>query len=214
MVLQLNNEYLVQNSGKVSLTVGGTLLDAQSLKNYNSEEGSSLTFDVKAIAVEYDGYKTGSVPSENNNEAENTNNVAVSNLDVEFKWDVLNGEFKIESGTAFEDDQPDQAETDVPTSDGGAKLVITPADSTEVFTSMRLDYDNNHGDVILKTDGGDLVLSPNKDATFTFDKDNPALITGISCDGATITLTPGKSLKQLTADSLRMCLTMTIPTPM
>lgn len=203
VVLQLNNEYLVQNSGKVSLTVGGTLLDAQSLKNYNSEEGSSLTFDVKAIAVEYDGYKTGSVPSENNNEAENTNNVAVSNLDVEFKWDVLNGEFKIESGTAFEDDQPDQAETDVPTSDGGAKLVITPADSTEVFTSMRLDYDNNHGDVILKTDGGDLVLSPNKDATFTFDKDNPALITGISCDGATITLTPGKSLKQLTADSLR-----------
>lgn len=203
VVLQLNNEYLVQDSGKVSLTVGGTLLDAQSLKNYNSEEGSSLTFDVKAIAVEYDGYKTGSVPSENNNEAENTNNVAVSNLDVEFKWDVLNGEFKIESGTAFEDDQPDQAETDVPTSDGGAKLVITPADSTEVFTSMRLDYDNNHGDVILKTDGGDLVLSPNKDATFTFDKDNPALITGISCDGATITLTPGKSLKQLTADSLR-----------
>lgn len=202
VVLKLDNAYLVQNSGQVSLEVGGTLLDAQSLKKH-APEGGSLTFDVKAVAVEYDGYKPGSVPSGDNNEADNTNNVAVSNLDVEFKWDVLSGEFKFEAGTAFEDNTPNQAETDNPESKDGATLAITPTDSTEVFTSMRLDYDNNHGNVILKTDGGELILAPDAEVIFTFDKNNPALITGVSCGGNTVTLSSGKLLAQLTADGLR-----------
>ena len=61
------------------------------------------------------------------------------------------------------------------------------------------------GDVILKTDGGDLVLSPNQRCYFTFDKRQSGAHHRDFLHGATITLTPGKSLKQLTADSLPLC---------
>lgn len=200
VALKLDPAYLAGTGGVVSLTVNGALLDAVGLLPYGPEK-TTLDFDVKAVAVEHQGYGTAGVVAETNDEYTPANNVAVTDVGVHFTWDALSGKFTVAPQAAFEGDQPGQHLGD-PALAGGAALVITPEDSTEVFTRMNLDYDATHGDMVLSADGASITLHPGADVTFVFDAAEPARIISVSCGEQTLAV-PGLTLEQLTSLGLR-----------
>lgn len=108
VILEFDETWLANNQGKVSLTVKGTLLDSDALAAM-SAGNRSLEFEVKAVAIEYDGELTDAVLPNGDHEVLPANNVAVTDLDVGFRWDILHNDFHLNAGTAFEDDQPAQA---------------------------------------------------------------------------------------------------------
>ncbi|MDE6733836.1 MAG: hypothetical protein K2J64_00005, partial [Desulfovibrio sp.] len=199
VLLEVDEAWLARNGGAVSVRVNGTLLGAEELLQYGPQK-TPLAFEVKAVAVEHQGYGTASLP-DGDLEYSSRNNVAVTDLDVSFTWDVLSGQFRFAAGVAHEDDQPGQAAGDA-TPAGGAPLVITPEDPTEVFTSLHLSYDNAHGDVRLTVGEAGLLLLPEAELVFTFDGAAPTRITAVTCGGETLAV-PGLTLAELTAAGLR-----------
>ncbi|MDE7064104.1 MAG: hypothetical protein K2O70_01350, partial [Desulfovibrionaceae bacterium] len=153
----------------------------------------------------HDGYHTdttGKLDDPHGSESKNDNNVALTDIGVDFVWDKLDGTFTPTTKPAFEGNQPDQDTGDF-TAAKGAALAITPADSTEVFDSMTLDYSDTHGHMVLSTESGSITLAPNAKITFTYgDKDNPTQITKAECNGQTLSI-PNKTLAELTSNGLR-----------
>lgn len=213
MVLEISPSYLQAHGGVLGLTVKGTLKDVEQLKVLGPEK-HLLDMDVKAIAVEYAGYLTpeAGTASGVNDEHTATNNVSVTDIGTQFYWDALQNEFTPVSGWASEGDQPSQHSGDLSFAGGGA-LTITPADASEVFTQMTLNYDNTHGNVVLSANNASgtpvsLVVDPNVATTFTFDSTDPTRIVSVSTAGGSLDVyaadgTRGMTLAELTASGLR-----------
>ena len=205
VALRIDPAYLAGTGGVLSLTVKGTLLDAAGLLPFGPEK-TALDFDVKAVSVEHQGHETAEIVNGDNNEHTAGNNVAVTDIGAHFVWDALGGQFSAATGIAFEGDQPGQHTGDASLA-GGAALIITPDDTTEVFTRMSLDYADTHGDMVLSVSNAagnpaSLVIAPETDVTFTFDPDAPSHIISVTCGGQTVSV-PGLTLEQLTTQGLR-----------
>ena len=201
-VWKLDPEYLAAHGGEISLTVTGALKDAASLAPIGPEK-TPLDLEVKAVAVEYEGYRTPEAVAAGggNDEIDAANNVAVTEIGTQIQWDALKGQFDLTTETAHEGDQPGQHAGDY-AAEGGATLTIAPADATEVFTRMRVTYDDSHGDLVLTIDGATTTLAPGTELTFAFDPASPTRIVSLTCDGATLTV-PGLTLEELTSGGLR-----------
>lgn len=206
-VLKIDPAYLAAHGGNLSLTIKGTLKDAAALSPIGPEK-TPLNLDVKAVAVEGDGYRTGTsaAPGSGNDETDATNNVAVTDVGTQIQWDALKGEFTLTADTAFEGNQPGQHTGAISLTDGAA-LAIAPADASEVFTHMALDYDDSHGDMVLTVNdvAGNpvsLVIAPNADLDFAFDPTRPTHIVSVTCGNQSLTV-PGLTLADLTANGLR-----------
>lgn len=181
--------------GKLDLTLTANLLDASGMVAHGAQN-SSMSFAVKAVAVEYDGYKT-----DPQNDVDNTNNVAIRDLDVAFAWDNLGGVFTAAPEAAYEGDIADQHNGGT-TPKNGAALAITPADPTEIFTSMTITYDDAHGKMKFVIGTEELELASGAQVAFSYgDSANPTHITGITSGTQTITVS-GLTLAELTGKSL------------
>ena len=213
VVLEINPAYLAAHGGSLDLTVQGVLKDADALRPLGPEK-TPLDLDVKAVAVEHQGYlsnEAGAV-SDDNDEYSAANNVAVTDIGTQFQWDALRNKFTATAEAAFEGDQSGQHTGDL-TAAGGAALTIAPEDASEVFTGMELDYDNSHGNMVLSADDASgtlhsLILSPNADVTFTFDPADPTRIISVSCNGEMMDVyaadgSRGMTLEALTSGGLR-----------
>jgi VCBS repeat-containing protein len=181
VVLQLDPEYLQAAGGNAALTVEGTLKGAEDLAGLGTEK-ALLDIDVKAVAVEHEGYETQETgtASTAGDELTASNNVAVTDVGVRFRWDSLRNEFELTLDTAYENDRPNQHQPGASAA-GGAAVVIVPEDASEVFTKIQLEYDDTHGDIVLRAHNASgtataIVLPPDVDVIFTFDADNPTLI--------------------------------------
>ena len=155
------------------------------------------------MAVEYDGYLTpeATAAGNGNDEADASNNVAVTDVGVRFRWDALAGEFTLTPETAFEGDQSGQHTGDL-TARGGATLTIAPQDASEVLTRLTLDYDASHGDLVLTVGGTSLTLASGAELSFAFDPAEPTRIVSLTTGGETHTV-PGLTLRELTSGGLR-----------
>lgn len=207
VVLKINPAYLQSTGGQVSLTIDGTLKDAQGLTAAGTQQKEPLTFDVKAVAVEHQGYDTNTgkdnpLDAPHGNEVRNDNNVAVTDIGVNFQWDALSGTFTLTTAPAFEGNQPNQNNGDFAAAKGGT-LTITPDDPTEIFTSMTLDYSTAHGEMKLFAGGSSITLAPDAKVTFTYDVNNPTQIVRVECGGNTLDVLPNKTLAELTGEGLR-----------
>ena len=203
VVWKLDPEYLAGHGGSLSLTVTGTLKDAAALAPIGPEK-TPLDLEVKAVAVEHEGYLTSEqgTASGNDDEADATNNVAVTEVGTQIQWDALAGQFDLTAENAHEGDQPGQHAGDLAVA-GGATLTITPQDATEVLTSMTLSYDAGHGDLVLSVDAQPpLVLAPGAEISFVFDPVSPTRIVSLTCGDTTLTV-PGLTLEELTSGGLR-----------
>lgn len=205
VVWRLDPAYLKAHGGELSLTVKGTLKDAAALTELGPQK-SLLDMDVKAVSVEYDGYLTQTA-AEGGPDVRADNNVAVTDIGTRIRWDALAGEFTPSAEPAHEDDLPGQHQEGTPSPQGGAALTITPQDATEVLTSLKLEYDDSHGQFLLHgTDAAGqpatLTLASGAELTFAFDPAAPTHITSVSCGGATLSV-PGLTLAELTGGGLR-----------
>lgn len=205
VVWRLDPAYLKAHGGRLSLTVAGTLKDAAALTELGPQK-SLLDMDVKAVSVEYDGYLTQTA-AEGGPDVEAGNNVAVTDIGTQIRWDALTGEFTPSAEPAHEDDLPGQHQEGTPSPQGGAALTVTPQDATEVLTSLTLEYDGGNGHFVLQgTDAAGqpatLTLTSGAELIFAFDSAAPTHITSVSCGGETLSV-PGLSLAELTGGGLR-----------
>ncbi len=207
VVLEIDPAYLDTYGGVLDLTVRATLKDAAGLLPYGPEK-TPLQFEVKAVAVEHEGYltSTSTTPGAGNDEYRADNNVSVRDIGSNFVWDALSGQFDVTPETAHEGNQPDQYTGDFSPANG-AGIRIAPRDDTEVFTRMRLDYDDAHGKIVLNGTDADgnpasVAVTPNEDITFAFDPANPTHIVSVTCNGATLNV-GGLTLESFTSANLR-----------
>lgn len=193
-VLKIDSSSLGPN-GELNLTLKATLLDAAGMLAHGAQK-TEMSFGVKAVAVEYDGYATDSADDE-----DASNNVAISDLDVTFTWDNLGGEFTPEPKAAYEDDQNNQHKGDNSLV-GGAALAITPKDDTEIFTSMTITYDESHGKIKFMIGTEELEINSGDSIAFEYgDNSKPTHITKIICGSKSLNVS-GLPLAQLTGQNL------------
>ncbi len=203
-VWELDADYLAAREGRVALTVQGALKSAGELASAGPEK-TPLNLEVKAVAVERDGFLTpeAETPGDGNDEADAGNNAAVTEVGTQVQWDAFRGVFELRAETAWEGDQPGRHAGDAATA-GGAALVVAPEDAGETFTRMTLDYDDSRGVVSLSVGEGrpPLELAPGAELTFAFDPARPARIVSLTCGETTLEV-PGLTLEELTSGGLR-----------
>ena len=175
-VLAIDNAWLQAHDGKIDLQLEGTLKDTATLESAGGSEGASLTLDMKAVAVEHQGFQTSTsddLGDGHGRDSDATNNVSVEDASADFTWAVVDGDITAEAVPAYEGDQPDQHVGDFST-EGGAAVTLAPRDESEVFTDLTLTYDDSHGSLTLAgTDGTLVTLGNGARLVFSYDPENP-----------------------------------------
>lgn len=175
-VLAIDNAWLQAHDGKIDLQLEGTLKDTATLESAGGSEGASLTLDMKAVAVEHQGFQTSTsddLGGGHGRDSDATNNVSVEDASADFTWAVVDGDITAEAVPAYEGDQSDQHVGDFST-EGGAAVTLAPQDESEVFTDLILIYDDSHGSLTLAgTDGTLVTLGNGARLVFSYDPENP-----------------------------------------
>ena len=175
-VLAIDNAWLQAHDGKIDLQLEGTLKDTATLESAGGSEGASLTLDMKAVAVEHQGFQTSTsddLGDGHGRDSDATNNVSVEDASADFTWAVVDGDITAEAVPAFEGSQPDQHVGDFSAQDGAA-VTLAPRDESEIFTDLTLTYDDSHGSLTLAGPDGTLVtLGNGARLVFSYDPENP-----------------------------------------
>lgn len=177
-VLEVDAQWLRENGGRAALELEATLKDASRLASVGATEGAGLTLDMKAVAVEHEGFLTATdaeLGAGHGRDATAQNNVAVRDVAVDFSYAAVDGRVTAQAGPAHEGDQPRQHEGDVFV-EGGAPVTLAPEDESEVFAELILKYDDADGSLLLTSPGGNPVtLADGARLVFTYAADNPVL---------------------------------------
>lgn len=177
-VLSVDNAWLQAHDGRIDLQLEGTLKDAAALTAAGSSEGAPLTLDMKAVAVEHQGFQTTTAAhlgDGHGQESDAANNVSVADASTDFTWAVVDGSISVEAAPAHEGSQPGQHLGDF-SAQGGAALTLAPQDASEVFTDLVLTYDDSHGSLILAApDGTSATLGNGARLVFAYDPGHPTL---------------------------------------
>ncbi|MDE7064003.1 MAG: hypothetical protein K2O70_00820, partial [Desulfovibrionaceae bacterium] len=172
-VLEVDGAWLQTIGGAANLALEGKLKDAATLQSLGTTEGENLTLDIKAVAVEHQGFDTATdtpLDATHGYDTDRENNVAVKDIPAGFTYAVADGAMEVEVTPAYEGQQEFQHEGKFDKYVGGASITLAPQDESEVFTELTLNYSNAHGTLTLSgTSGAPITLQDGAKLVFTYD---------------------------------------------
>ena len=119
---------------------------------YDIAKDGNAQIDIKAVAVEHDGFltPTDSDLGGGNMESDASNNVAVTDAPAHIAWATLENVFTFDvTNPAHENDLPGQ-HTGSLTPEGGAAIRIAPQDDSEVFDTLTVSYAGEDGALVVE----------------------------------------------------------------
>lgn len=212
----LTGEYLVLRAEPSLLAETGGVVDAVLTARLDPaslpDEDQPLTVDIKAAAIEHQGLLTpvdAPLGGTSGGEADAANNVSLTDAGVTLHYARLDNDFDV-SAAVYEDDAPGQ-HTGNWLPGGGAAIDFAPSDTSEVFDTLAVSYEDTAGSLTLTlpTAAGNVQVDVPDGAQLSFTYRNEGagatLCTEVTLtlpegESTTYTLVPQLELRELMAD--------------
>lgn len=205
-------DYFIIRVGADALSDGTLNLSLGASLRADLTPDGNAQIDIRAVAVEHEGFLTAAGAGADNAEPTAANNVAVVEAPADIVWATLENVFTFTATPAAEDDLPTRHLPGTPVPAGGAHIRITPQDAGEVFDSLTISYADEEGNaasgsIMLYLDGQPPVsIASGTTLTFTHAAVSSPLCTAVSftdADGTHTLAVPDLTLEEFSAQSLR-----------